>query len=58
MEEKKVKLIIEEFEKAYEIHNAEIKESKNISDMCSKYARYCGHLEALLMALELDCGVK
>lgn len=55
--EKRVKIIVEEFKKAYEKHNSEIKESKNISEMCSNYAKYCGHLEALLTALEIDCGV-
>lgn len=56
--EKRVKLIVEKFKEEYEKHNVEIKDSKNISEMCSNYARYCGHLEALLTALEIDCGVE
>ena len=58
LNEKRVKLIVDKFKEEYDKHNLEIKESKNISEMCSNYARYCGHLEALLTALEIDCEVK
>lgn len=57
MDKKQLKQIIEEYEKAYAEHNAIIKESKNISELCSNYARYCGRLEALLMYIEIESGV-
>ena len=57
MDKQRLKIIIEEYEKAYEKHNKQIQDSKNISEMCSNYARYCGHLEALLMSIEIESGV-
>ena len=56
--EKIIKHVVEEYEKIYEEYNSIIRDSKNISELASNYARYCGHLEALLMAIEIDSGVK
>lgn len=57
MDKERIKLLVEEYEKEYAKHNELIKESKNISELCSNYARYCGHLEAILMTLEIESGV-
>ena len=54
MDKNRLNHIIEEYNKEYEKHNTEIKEAKNISEMLHLYACYCGHLEALLMTIEIE----
>lgn len=57
MDKSQLKILIEQYENLYQEHNQMIKESKNISELCSNYARYCGRLEAILMAIEIESGV-
>ena len=54
MDKNRLNYIIEKFNEEYKKHESDIKDAKNVSEMLHLYACYCGHLEALLMAIEIE----
>lgn len=54
MDNKRLDFIMDQFNEEYEKHKIEVFEHKTLQEMLAMYARYCGRLEALLMAIDIE----